>query len=465
MIRTRGQKAASLDNHRFNRNRGPRGFWNQRWLAAARLTVALGYTMKFAQTVPLAVVLVVAQSAIGQCADPVEPLLRKLPPGVFVDSSTEVSATQTKAIGQKLGGNIQRLTNSDVRVHGRPIQINVIAAIDEANAKTIHAALSKIKSSPFCVRKELLVIEYVGRDLDVAITTKTSYELGLLEKPTSVQYRVVAELATVEKPDYMACNPLFNQFLAFQNGANPQAIQQIQDLSKRFTFGHNLLLRNPKLDGGSTTHSLQPTPSDSKEFGAAHAYSFGELPNRQGVPFVTVTIDIAVDHTGFRAGARTPPEHLTAATVFWPSNDPAITSLVRKIIAGKTTNDGKVTAILEWLSPGKNLKYSGQTGSRWGTLKVLEQKFGHCWDFSDCFVTLARAAGVPSRQVAGWFYGSSGHVWAEYYREGKGWQQVDPTGGGKLPCGIYHIPYLTTEDGEMPILYVSMPKIDVVQPE
>ena len=130
-----------------------------------------------------------------------------------------------------------------------------------------------------------------------------------------------------------------------------------------------------------------------------------------------------------------------------------------------TTNDEKAMAILEWLSPGQNLKHAGQTGSRWGTLKVFEQKFGHCWDFSDCFVTLARAAGVPSRQVAGWLYGSSGHVWAEYYREGKGWQQVDPTGGGQILCGIYHIPYFTTEDGEMPILYVAMPKIDVVQPK
>jgi transglutaminase-like putative cysteine protease len=94
--------------------------------------------------------------------------------------------------------------------------------------------------------------------------------------------------------------------------------------------------------------------------------------------------------------------------------------------------------------------------------KVLEQKFGHCWDFSDCFVTLARAAGVPSRQVAGWLYGGTGHVWAEFYREGKGWQQVDPTGGATLPCGIYHLPWFTTESGEMPILYLSMPNLAAV---
>jgi hypothetical protein len=52
-------------------------------------------------------------------------------------------------------------------------------------------------------------------------------------------------------------------------------------------------------------------------------------------------------------------------------------------------------------------------------------------------------------------------VWAEYYDEKKGgWQQVDSTGAGQLRCDIYHIPYFTTEDGEMPILYVSLPKIE-----
>ena len=375
----------------------------------------------------------------------------------------EVPAAQTKVIGQKLGGHIQRLTNSIVRVHGRPIKVNVISAVDEENAKALHAALMKIKSHPFCERKGPLVIEYVGKDIDAALAIKTSYELGLLQKPENVRYRVVAELATVEKADYMACNALFNQFLALQSGTDQHVVQQIQDLSKKFTFGRSLALRNPLLDGGSATHAFQPAARDSKESVATVGYSFGELPDRQGVPFVTATMDLLVDATGFHRSAAAPPENLTAATPFWPSDDPVVVALARRITRGKATNDAKVTAILEWLSPGQNLKYSGQTGSRWGTVKVLEQKFGHCWDFSDCFVTLARAIGVPSRQVAGWFYGSGGHVWAEFYREGEGWQQVDPTGGGKLPCGIYHIPYFTSEDGEMPILYVGMPRIDMVQ--
>lgn len=423
-----------------------------------------GYSMKRSLSLTLASVLIWANARAGFGADPAEPFLRDLPPGVVVESSGEVPPAQTKAIGQKLGGQIERLTNSVVRVHGRRIQVNAITAVDESNAKALHVALSKFKAYPFTLRNGPVVIEYVGRDIDESLAVKTSYELGLLTKPARIRYRVIAQLAAVDRADYMACNPLFNQFLAFEGG-NENALPEIRALASRFQFGRTLALRNPKLDNGSTTHQFRPTTTDAKESGATTVYAFGPLPERHGVPYVTATIDIAVDDTGFRASAAAPAALLTAATPFWPADDPQVTALARQITAGKSANGAKAQAILEWLSPGKNLKYSGQTGSRWGTAKVLQQKFGHCWDFADSFVTLARAAGVPSRQVAGWFYGSSGHVWAEFYEEGKGWQQVDPTGGGKLRCGIYHIPYFTSEDGEMPILYVAMPKIEALQKE
>jgi hypothetical protein len=275
-----------------------------------------------------------------------------------------------------------------------------------------------------------------------------------------VRYRVTAELATIDRADYMACTPLLNQFLASQDGTNTNAQQQISELSSKFQFGRTLVLRNPTLDR-SARHEFQPATTDAKETGPAIAYSFDQLSSRHAVPYVTATIEITVDGTGFRESTAAPAKTLIAATPFWPSEDPKIVTLARKITEGKSNNGAKAMAILEWLSPaGQNLKYSGNTGSRWGTQKALAQKFGQCWDFSDCFVTLARAAGVPCRQVAGWLYGSTGHVWAEFYREGKGWQQVDPTGGGKLRCGIYHIPYFTSEDGEMPIVYLSMPRIE-----
>jgi hypothetical protein len=404
----------------------------------------------------LALALAVAPRITG--AEPAEPLFRDLAPGLWLTRSSEVPADQARAIGKKLGGNLSRLTNSILQVHGRALQVNVITAADETQAAAVHATLSKMKPAPYCVRKGVTVVEYVGPETDAALAVKTSWELGLLEKPSGIRYRVVAELAAVEEADYMACNPLFNLFLALPRDAN--AAQEIGILARRFTFGRSLSLRSPALGREPAPVRFQPAAARSADNGVETTYSFDSLPDRAGVPYATVTMEMTVGDTGLLPCTASPAPALTAATPHWPVNDPAIRTLAQTITEGKSGNEAKAAAILAWLAPGRNLTYAGQTGSRWGVGKVLAQRFGHCWDFSDCFVTLARASGVPSRQTAGWMYGGSGHVWAEYYREGAGWQQVDPTGGGRLRCGIYHIAYFVTESGRMPILYVSLPAIE-----
>lgn len=389
--------------------------------------------------------------------DAADPLFANLPGGVVVERSLEVPAAQLDAIGRKLGGKIERAANSFLRVHGRPIQVNTLYASDEAGAMAIHAAIGKMKTHPsFCVWQGRLVVEYVGKDADAALAVQTSHALGLLPK----RYRVTAEIATVDKADYMACNPLFNQFLARENGGSRSSPQAIAALAGQFQFGRTLVLRKPTQYARAANYQFQPAAIDSHERSATVAYLFPPLPSRHGVPFVKAILEISLDGTGFLPTTTKPLATLTAATSHWPAADADVIALARRIAQGKSTNDEKAAAILAWLAPGRNLKYDGPTGSRWGTTKAFEQKFGRCWDFSDCFVTLARAAGVPGRQVAGWLYGSGGHVWAEYYRDGKGWQQVDPTGGGRYHCGLQHIPYFTTEDGEMPFVYVGMPKID-----
>lgn len=184
------------------------------------------------------------------------------------------------------------------------------------------------------------------------------------------------------------------------------------------------------------------------------------------MPHVKVIAQIVAREGGLTPTARRENRTLTAATPFWPADDPDIRALAKRIVAGKAGREAQVDALLRWLAPGRNIQSGGPVrGSRWGVKRVLEQKFGHCWDSSDCFVTFCRALGIPSRQVGGWLYGADGHIWAEVLLEGKGWLQVDPTGGGQLACGIYHIPYFVTEDGEMPILYVAMPQVEIVDME
>jgi hypothetical protein len=395
-----------------------------------------------------------------------------LPGGVFLQKKVELQAQDREMIGQKLGGKVQGVTQVFLRVQGRPIQVNVITAADEMGAAAIHASLLKIKPALYCSRRGKDVFEYVGREIDDALARKTSYELGLIPKPKRVNYRIEAEVALVDEADYMACNPLFNEFLNAgppTNGAATQPPGAIQSLAARFKFGRTLLLRQSALttvDGSAARYSFQSATSGTEGKAGGTRFEFSEpLPARYGVPFVAVSLVMPVGDTGVTKSAEDLSPSLTKETAHWPVNNDKIKALAETITRGKIGNEAKANAIIEWLAPGRNIKYTGETGSRWGTLKILEQRFGHCWDFSDCFVTLSRAAGVPARQVAGWLYASSGHVWAEYYRPGVGWQQVDPTGAGVLQCGIYHIAYFTSEDGEMPIVYLSMPKIEITSME
>lgn len=388
-----------------------------------------------------------------------EPLLAQPAPGIFVDRTVWVPADNLAAIGTKLGGKITRISNNFLRIHGRAIQVNVIAAQDEANAIAIEKSLEKIKRKPFVQRRKEIVIEYVGKDLDDSIAIKANYELGIAPKPSLITYQVTADLALIDKADYMSCNPLFLAFL--QKSANTAAAEaEIGKLRTRFQFGDQLTLRTQD-NQPVTSIRWQTEPIQKTPHGATTTFQFAKPDKRNNIPLAHVEIVLQVDNTGLSTSNEMPGPKLIEATSFWPANDPDLVKLARQITQGASSNDEKVAAILQWLAPGKNIKYSGQTGSRYGTLQVLSQKFGHCWDFSDVFVTLSRAARIPTRQVAGWLYGSSGHVWCEYYVEGKGWQQVDPTGGNVLRCGLYHLAYFTSEDGDMPIVYLAVPSIVV----
>jgi transglutaminase superfamily protein len=389
---------------------------------------------------------------------------KKLPFGSFVTKSDVFSKKQTDAISKKLGTSLKTLSNTYLKVQGKPIQVNILDAKTSADAKKLYKTISAMKNNPaFCLIRDKKVIEFCNAD--VATATKTAYEIGFVKKPKQIKYHITAHVSTIEQADYMAFNRLFNVFLK-TNTRNPnkESLAQIKTLSKGFTFGKSLALRAQPEQEGVIAYGFTPKPIKTEvPTNGRIIYSFANLPIVLGVPYVTLNANIVCNGKGLTPTVRKADKSLLAATSFWPVDDPQVQKLAKKITLGRRTPEAKVQAILEWLTPGKNIKPAGPTGSRWGVKKVLKQKYGHCWDSSDCFVTLARAAGIPSRQVAGWLYGTSGHVWAEVLIDGKGWQQVDPTGGGKLNCGIYHIPYFTSETGEMPILYLSMPVIEIVK--
>ncbi len=397
-------------------------------------------------------------------AEPADPSLANLPAGCFLNKSMVIPKDQTDAISRKLGIPLVKLSNNFLRIHGQFIQVNILESDTKANAQKLHKVIGKMKNNPaYCLLKGKQVIELCKASL--ATTIKVGYELGYTPKPEKIHYRVKAFIGAVDKSDYMAANRIFNLFLQYnQNNPKKEITDRISTLIKGFSFGTSVTLRSPRKSDGVLSYTFTPPSAKTVSINAdTTTYSFTNLPSAVNVPYVSFTAEISCNSTGLTPSNRKADNTLVSATSYWPANDAHIKALARKITYGRNTRKAKVQALLEWLSPGKNIQFSGAMGSRWGTKKVLKQKFGRCWDFSDCFVTLCRSVKIPCRQVAGWMYGMSGHVWAEFLTEDGTWQQVDPTGGGKLGCGIYHIPYFTTETGAMPILYLSMPQIETIK--
>jgi hypothetical protein len=110
-------------------------------------------------------------------------------------------------------------------------------------------------------------------------------------------------------------------------------------------------------------------------------------------------------------------------------DDAAIRNLAKKI-AGKEPDPIKAARLLEkWVF--KSLKKSMAANAS-TALDVLDNKAGDCTEHSLLFVSLARAAGIPAREVGGLAYLEGKkplfgwHAWAEIH-DGRQWVSVDPT--------------------------------------
>lgn len=373
----------------------------------------------------------------------------KMPAGCFVVKRIPIEESQVDVIGKRLGYQLKELSNTVVSIYGRQIQVNIIETSNQKDAKALHKTLSVSKGNPhFCLLKRNQVIEFYGNNLTTADVRKTAFELGFVKKPKAVAYQVKGSVTPISQADYMVLDLLFNLLLSSNDSA------KIAALVDRIEFGDELAI----LKGD---YKFDPKPVSRKKRDDHTVYQFSNFYKKHNIPFINFNFKKTVSSTAFTPSKRVASSSLTSATEFWPCNDQSIRYLAQQITRGKTSQKAKLKAILEWLKPGENISYEGQVGSRYGVKQVLKQRYGRCWDFSDCFMTLARSVGIPCRQLGGWLYGASGDVWAEVLVEGKGWQQVEPTGGTLVNCGIYHIPYFVTEDGDMPILYTSMPTVEI----
>lgn len=129
----------------------------------------------------------------------------------------------------------------------------------------------------------------------------------------------------------------------------------------------------------------------------------------------------------------TPSDYLQEQK-FWPINDPSIKQIV------STLNN--IKDIYNYTVNTLTYDYDSISASnRKGALDTLiSPSKSICTDFTDLFVTLARAKGIPAREVEGFAYTNNSkikpinsnadilHAWPQYYDSDKqAWISVDPT--------------------------------------
>ena len=118
-----------------------------------------------------------------------------------------------------------------------------------------------------------------------------------------------------------------------------------------------------------------------------------------------------------------------AATLSYPSDHERIRALAKEAIGDAKTDTDKVRHLVSFVSDFVVDWEMTETSTIW---KLLNEPVGDCAEHALLFTVLARATGLPAREVSGWVYlgdedkALGHHAWNEVVINGQ-WVEVDPT--------------------------------------
>ena len=134
----------------------------------------------------------------------------------------------------------------------------------------------------------------------------------------------------------------------------------------------------------------------------------------------------------------------TASDKYWEKDNPQITAKLSEILGENSPDDTgeKVRLIFNFVVD--SLKYDSErlNGNieRMGAVTALSNPDkAICMEFTDLFIALTRAAGIPARELDGYAHTANTtlrplslnkdilHAWPEYWDDRRGWVMVDPT--------------------------------------
>jgi hypothetical protein len=139
-------------------------------------------------------------------------------------------------------------------------------------------------------------------------------------------------------------------------------------------------------------------------------------------------------------------EYLEATPSIQCDNE-KVRALARKVVRGEKDPLKVTRRLVSWVSSSLRPTYKANAST---TLDVLDNMAGDCTEHTLLFVSLARACGVPAREVGGVMFADVGkpffawHAWAEIH-DGKQWIAVDPT-WNEMNVDATHVKFSNGDD-------------------
>jgi transglutaminase-like putative cysteine protease len=139
--------------------------------------------------------------------------------------------------------------------------------------------------------------------------------------------------------------------------------------------------------------------------------------------------------------------YLAESPYVQPTNQ-EISDLAKQIVGEEKSACAAVSRLRAWVNA--NMQSKGNIGIVRSSVDILHAKTGVCRDYAVLFTALARAAGVPTKLVAGLVFFKDGfyyHAWAESF-VGE-WIPVDPT----LPVELVDATHIKLAEGDATAMF------------
>ncbi|MHC4945469.1 MAG: transglutaminase-like domain-containing protein [Planctomycetota bacterium] len=382
-----------------------------------------------------------------------------LPAAWTLQETVAVPDHAMAGISMRLGAPVRAVKNHILDAGGIRLQVNVVTCDDEDDAEKVFKRFTEMhRGKQKCAIKGNLVFEFLCNN--ELVIKKTREILGVLDA-SPVCWKVKFVAAPLEKGDYMKWNRLFNLLKNYRADRTNEKLQaQISECARSFVFTERIALQTAACPWGTPTYTFSEEPAQTVPSGDVTTFIFEGLPEELGLPLVEVNAEIPVMPFGKYMPERNVDEKaLTSETPQWPVKHDRVAAIVKETVKEGMSQKEKVEALLNWRRA--HIRFGGDvTGSRHGTLQVIEQGFGRCCDHCDVLITLLRAADIPARLILGWLpVMGGGHYWVEAFIPGEGWLSVDATTSW-LGITEDYIPFVISEDGEITYVYWDFPEIE-----